>query len=164
MPFQPSIASRGRSLKRPFGVFERLIVPNDPLAKFSVDLLLDFTRPELSPILLGPCRPAGGYESCGVVFQDAYDPDYQALLAAIVKGKAELDASPRYGTPGFKPNPQYLREMKRATASCPPRSTPPGMRSTFSRSTRPIGGRLAEGREGMRAGGGEREKVTGGKT
>ena len=114
LPFQPNTAYNARGLKRPIGVFERVIVQNDPLAKFSIDLLLDFTRPELSPILLGPlARSAGGYESCGVVFQDTHDPDYQALLATIAKGKAELDASPRYGTPGFKPNPQYVREMKR---------------------------------------------------
>jgi hypothetical protein len=75
---------------------------------------LDFTHPELSPILLGPlARAAGGYESCGVVFKDTHDPDYQALLATIAKGQSELDAAPRYGSPGFKPNSQYVREMKR---------------------------------------------------
>jgi hypothetical protein len=96
------------------GVFERVIVENDPLAKFSVNVLLDFTRPELSPLLLGPlAHAAGGYESCGVIFKDTRDTDYQALLATIAKGKADLDARPRYGSPGFKPNPQYVREMKR---------------------------------------------------
>jgi hypothetical protein len=114
LPFQPNAGGNARGLKRPIGVFERVIVDNDPLAKFSVNVLLDFTRPELSPILLGPlARAAGGYESCGVVFHDTGDPDYQALLATIAKSKAELDASGRYGSPGFKPNPQYIREMKR---------------------------------------------------
>jgi hypothetical protein len=47
------------------------------------------------------------------VFQDCSDPDYQRLLSLLETGKAELDASPRYGTPGFRPNWQYVREMKR---------------------------------------------------
>jgi hypothetical protein len=114
LPFQPNGGNYARGLKRPGGVFERVILENDPLAKFSVNVLLDFTRPELSPILLGPlAHAAGGYESCGVVFKDTRDPDYHALLATIAKGKAELDSSPRYGSPAFKPNPQYVREMKR---------------------------------------------------
>ena len=113
LPFQPK-SNDARGLKRPKGVFERVILDNDPLAKFSVNVLLDFTRPELSPLLLGPlAHAAGGYESCGAIFKDTRDPDYQALLATIAQGKAELDASPRYGSPGFKPNPQYIREMKR---------------------------------------------------
>jgi mono/diheme cytochrome c family protein len=113
LPFQPGSAD-ARGLKRPKGVHERVILENDPLAKFSVNVLLDFTRPELSPILLGPlAHGAGGYESCGVIFKDTRDPDYQALLATISKAKTELDVSPRFGTPGFKPNPQYVREMKR---------------------------------------------------
>jgi hypothetical protein len=113
LPLQPTSAS-ARGLKRPKGVFERVIVEHDPLAKFSVNVLLDFTRPELSTLLLGPlAHAAGGYESCGVIFKDTRDPDCQALLATIAKGKADLDARPRYGSPGFKPNSQYVREMKR---------------------------------------------------
>ena len=41
------------------------------------------------------------------------DPGYRVLLALIEQGKAELDAKPRYGTPGFQPNRQYIREMRR---------------------------------------------------
>ena len=114
LPFQPNLARHARGQKQPLAVFERVIVENDPLTKFSINLLLDFTHPELSPILLGPlARTAGGYESCGVVFKDTHDPDYQALLVAIAKSKSDLDAVPRYGSPGFKPNSQYVREMKR---------------------------------------------------
>ena len=47
------------------------------------------------------------------MFQSTSDPDYQALLAAIQRGKAVLDKRPRYGTQGFEPNHQYLREMKK---------------------------------------------------
>jgi hypothetical protein len=35
------------------------------------------------------------------------------LLGAIQKAKADLDVEARFGTPGFQPNPQYVREMKR---------------------------------------------------
>ena len=35
------------------------------------------------------------------------------MLASIRRGKAEADVRPRYGTPGFRPNRQYIRELKR---------------------------------------------------
>jgi hypothetical protein len=101
-------------LQRPTADYERIILDNDPLARFSAEILLNFTRPRMSSLLLGPlAKSAGGYGSCGEIFRNPDDPDYQLLLAAIEKSKAELDTEPRFATPGFKPNPQYLREMKR---------------------------------------------------
>jgi hypothetical protein len=47
------------------------------------------------------------------VFKDASDADYKLLLAGIERSKTLLDRIPRYGTPAFKPNRQYVREMKR---------------------------------------------------
>ncbi|MCX6904500.1 MAG: hypothetical protein NTW03_13670, partial [Verrucomicrobia bacterium] len=99
---------------RPTGAYERIVTDNDPIARFSPHILLNFTRPEFSPLLLGPlAKSAGGWESCGVVFTNKTDPDYQQLLATIREGKSVLDSTPRYGTAAFKPNPQYVREMKR---------------------------------------------------
>ncbi|MBI4661416.1 MAG: PD40 domain-containing protein [Verrucomicrobia bacterium] len=101
-------------LQRPTAVYERIILENDPIAFFSTEILLNFTRPRLSPLLLGPlAKSAGGFGSCGEVFRDAGDPDYQALLSAIEKGKIDLDTEPRFATPGFRPNAQYIREMKK---------------------------------------------------
>jgi cytochrome c2 len=100
--------------KVPTGSYERVIMEHDPIARFSPNILVNFTTPERSPLLLGPlAKAAGGYESCGAVFTDRNDPDYQLLLRAIEKGKAAWDASPRYATAGFKPNRQYIREMQR---------------------------------------------------
>ena len=114
LPFPADTRRNRRGLDRRTAVHERIVFENDPLARYSANILLNFTRPEWSPLLLGPlARSAGGYERCGAVFQDKSDPDYQRLLAAIARGKADLDASPRYATPGFKPNRQYVREMKR---------------------------------------------------
>lgn len=102
------------SLPRPTADYERIVLENDPLARFTAEILLNFTRPRLSPLLLGPLsKSAGGYGSCGEIFRSPDDPDYRLLLSAIEKSKAELDTEPRFATPGFKPNPQYLREMKR---------------------------------------------------
>ncbi len=103
-----------RSQRQPHGAYERIILDNDPVARFSADILLNFSRPELSPLLLGPlAKAAGGFESCGDIFHDRHDADYRQLLAAIEQGKQRLEAEPRFGTPGFQPNRQYVREMKR---------------------------------------------------
>jgi hypothetical protein len=64
--------------------------------------------------LLGPlAKSAGGWESCGPVFANTEDRDYQHILASLQRAKADADVRPRYGTPGFQPNRQYIREMKR---------------------------------------------------
>jgi hypothetical protein len=41
------------------------------------------------------------------------DPDYQTLLAMVAAGKENLEAITRFDMPGFRPRPQYLREMRR---------------------------------------------------
>jgi hypothetical protein len=110
----PNTARNNRGLRRPTGIHERVVLPNDPVARYSPHILLNFSRPQLSPLLLGPlAKEAGGWESCGAVLTSRDDPAYRFLLVLIEQGKAELDAKPRYGTPGFQPNPQYLREMRR---------------------------------------------------
>ncbi len=114
IPFSPSGSRNARGLSRRIGEWERVVLENDPQVKFSPNILVNLTRPELSPLLLGPlARSAGGWESCGAVFSDTDDPAYQHLLASIQRGKAEADSRPRYGTPGFRPNRQYIRELKR---------------------------------------------------
>ena len=42
-----------------------------------------------------------------------HDADFQAILGSIRWAKDELEREPRHGTPGFKPNHQYVRDMKR---------------------------------------------------
>ncbi len=114
MPFRPLLARADRGVGRPVAVHERVVIDNDPLARYSNHILLNFSRPHLSPLLLGPlAEEAGGYGSCGTVFANTNDPDYRRLLAAIERGKKKLDAKPRYGTPDFRPNKQYIREMVR---------------------------------------------------
>ena len=114
LPLEPITANNARGLQRRVAIHERVVLPNDPVARYSSNILLNFTRPAMSPLLLAPlARSSGGWESCGPVFKSTDDPDYQQLLALIQQGKAELDAVPRYGTPGFRPNWQYIREMKR---------------------------------------------------
>ena len=58
-------------------------------------------------------RKAGGRESCPGVFKTKNDPDYKRLLKALTQAKARMDATPRFATPQFKPNRQYIREMKK---------------------------------------------------
>lgn len=99
---------------RTYGSYERVVLTNDPIARLGRHILLNYTRPEYSPLLLGPlAKTAGGYGSCGEVFATRDDPDCQALLGAIRQAQAVLNAAPPYGDPHFRPNRQYIREMKK---------------------------------------------------
>lgn len=115
LPFNADAERKSRAkLGRPTGVYERIVHENDPVARLSPNILLNFTRPEFSPLLLGPlAKSAGGFGSCGDVFRDTQDPDYRRLLEAIQRARAGLEALPRFATPGFRPNRQYLRELRR---------------------------------------------------
>jgi hypothetical protein len=92
----------------------------DPRLKLSRHIVFNLTRPEKSLILLAPlAEKAGGWGLCRTakdqpadVFADRSDPDYQKLLAMTAAGKANLDAIKRFDMAGFRPRPQYLREMR----------------------------------------------------
>jgi hypothetical protein len=91
---------------------ERIVGKDD--FRFSVHILLNLSRPELSPLLLGPLpKAAGGWGTCPSQFNGKDDVAYRILLSAISKEKVRLANVPRFGTPEFKPNKQYVREMKR---------------------------------------------------
>jgi hypothetical protein len=93
----------------------------DSRTRFSRHLLYNLTRPDKSLLLLAPLsKSAGGYGLCGgientsaVIFADAGDPDYRVLLASILTAKEALDRMQRFDMPGFRPGPEYLREMVR---------------------------------------------------
>ena len=105
-----------------------------PLSRFSRHRVFNLTRPEKSLVLLAPLsRQAGGYaegepqqkqirEDRGrppkpivhpLIFHDCRDPDYRKILAHIQAAKAKLDQIKRFDMPGFRPPPEYVREMKR---------------------------------------------------
>jgi hypothetical protein len=91
---------------------ERIVQKND--FRFSGHVLLNMSRPELSPLLLGPLpKAAGGWGTCPSAFTGKDDIAYKILLAAVEKQKKRLEEVPRFGTAQFKPNRQYVREMKR---------------------------------------------------
>jgi hypothetical protein len=101
----------------------------DPRLRFSRHILYNLTRPEKSLQLLAPlARAAGGLQVCKpadkngkikkgaktqAIFASTEDPDYIKLLAAIRRTKALLDEMKRFDMPGFRPRPEYVREMKR---------------------------------------------------
>ena len=99
----------------PTGQHERLVTDNDPARKYDWAVLLNFTTPEESTILLAPlAKSAGGRESCGAAtFADKEDPDFKKMLAGIQVSKQKFAERPQWGQEGWKPNPQYIREMKR---------------------------------------------------
>jgi len=117
IPFQPDFKDRRKRERDagPVAPYERIVRENDPYLRYSANVLLDFTVPAESALLLAPlAKAAGGWERCGKpVFADATDPDLTALRAAIAQGKAALEAVGNFGHAGFRPNPQYLREMRR---------------------------------------------------
>ncbi|MHC4403626.1 MAG: HzsA-related protein [Planctomycetota bacterium] len=93
---------------------------NDPRLKLSRHIVFNLTRPEQSLLVLAPlAQEAGGWGLCrnadgkpAAVFVDTKDPDYRALLAMAAAGKESLDRIKRFDMPGFRPRPQYVREMK----------------------------------------------------
>ena len=104
---------------------------NRAVWRFQQHILYNLTHPEQSVQLLAPlAKDAGGYGACreisragkkgdtiadnvASVFASKDDPDYQALLAAILDTKALHDSDPRWDTPGWKAPVEYVREMKR---------------------------------------------------
>lgn len=116
LPYDPELARKNdkKKLERQTGAYERIVEENDPVARRGWDILVNFSRPELSPLLLGPlAKSAGGYGTCGDVFKDRNDPDYKELLNALVKARTLYEEGKTYGSPTFKPNRQYIREMKK---------------------------------------------------
>ena len=47
------------------------------------------------------------------MFASTNDPGYRALLAMCENGKRRLGEFKRFDMPGFKPRPEYIREMIR---------------------------------------------------
>lgn len=93
---------------------------NDPRLKRSRHIVFNLSRPDRSLILLAPlARSAGGYGICaeksgrGDVFADTADADYRRILAMCAAGRTRLEQITRFDMAGFRPDPAYIREMKR---------------------------------------------------
>ena len=86
----------------------------DPRLQFSRHILYNLSRPEQSLQLLAPlAKSAGGYAFCGEVFTSPDDPDYRRLLSGLQEAKAHLESITRFTMLHFRPEPEYVREMKR---------------------------------------------------
>ncbi len=104
---------------------------NDPRLKLSRHIAFNLSRPEKSLLLLAPlAKAAGGRALCRdaegrphAVLESTGDPDYGKLLAMVAAGKENLDEIKRFDMPGFRPRPEYIREMKRYGVL--PADTPP---------------------------------------
>ncbi len=114
-PLPLNISNQERSeLRRKLVIAPHERIVRKDFYRFSQHILLNTSRPERSPLLLGPLpKTAGGWGSCPHQFGGTNDPDYRRLLGTIRENKRKLDEVPRYGMPGFKPNRQYIREMKK---------------------------------------------------
>ena len=94
---------------------------DDPRLKLSRHVVFNLSRPEKSLLLLAPlAEESGGFGLCrdaeghpAAVFGDTEDPDYRRLLVMVAAGRENLDTIKRFDMPGFRPRPQYVREMKR---------------------------------------------------
>ncbi len=114
IPFRVPKWPDTRGIERTLARHERRVIENDPLARFSLHVVMNFSRPACSAVLRAPlAKSAGGWEYCGAVFKNHSDPDYRTMLKAISEAKEKRDAIPRWSTPAFRPNRQYVREMKR---------------------------------------------------
>ncbi len=95
--------------------YQRVIFENDPIRLYKWDVLFNFSDPELSSFLMAPlAREAGGLQRCGnAVFKSKDDPDYQRIVKALQECKVRIAVKAPWGEPGWKPNKQFIREMKR---------------------------------------------------
>ncbi|MDO8544998.1 MAG: hypothetical protein Q7S40_31525 [Opitutaceae bacterium] len=96
--------------------------PDDPRLNTSRHIVFNLSRPEKSLLLLAPlAASAGGWELCREskagapvqVFTSTDDPDYRTLHAFLAAGKERLEKIKRFDMPGFRPRPDWVREMKR---------------------------------------------------
>jgi len=124
---QRSLPDSPSDNKRMVGWVERreLIEKGDfPILRYNRHILYNLSRPAKSLLLLAPlAKTAGGYASeekkdakkptCPVVFKSTADPDYKTLLGSVKDAKAYVDKITRFDKPGFRPRPEYIREMKR---------------------------------------------------
>ena len=95
-----------------FGRHERIIQDDD--YRFSRHVLLNMTNPEHSRLLLAPLpEDKGGWGTCEHKFSGPTDRDYTELLHWLNLPKKQLKQKPLYGMPTFRPNKQFIREMKR---------------------------------------------------
>ncbi len=86
----------------------------DPRLQFSRHILYNLSRPEQSLLLLAPLSDsASGYGICGPVFSSRADEDFRTMLAGIQEMKEHLESIGRFSMPGFRPEPEYVREMQR---------------------------------------------------
>jgi hypothetical protein len=134
-------ACHGRMLPRfvtdqiPVDVYGDLEGWQRPTSRFSRHTVFDLTQPSKSLVLMAPlAREEGGYAagapepvklitedksrppkpvSHPVIFASVEDPDYQNILAHLRAAQARLDTIKRFDMLGFKPRPEYVREMKR---------------------------------------------------
>jgi hypothetical protein len=96
------------------GRHERLVLKDDPARYFSWHTLINATRPEKSAVLLAPLsKEAGGWEACPNVFTSKNDPDYRRISIALTNWQSAWQKSHAFGSPTFKVNHQYIREMAR---------------------------------------------------
>jgi hypothetical protein len=84
-------------------------------------LWFNLSRPEKSLLILAPlAEKNGGFQLCYrdkknsmPVFEDKDDPDYRTLLTYIETLHEALNRNKRFDMPDFRPNPHYVRELKR---------------------------------------------------
>lgn len=101
-------------------------------SRFHPTWTVNLSYPEKSRLLLGPlAKDAGGNQRCGKkdekgnwqsdpIFKDTSDPDYQIILAAILRAqKFIMEEQTHFSLKPFVPNPAYAREMVRYGALPP---------------------------------------------
>ena len=90
----------------------------DVRLRLSRHYVYNLSRPEKSLLLLAPLsKNAGGFGLCDTnnpqgVFASASDPDYQKLLAMTTAGRDRLAQLKRFDMEGFRPRPEWVREMR----------------------------------------------------
>lgn len=77
--------------------------------------ICNISNPDRSFLVRAPlAKEAGGLGICSkIVFESKDDPLYQDIVRRLGETKRQMEAGKRFDMPGFRPNDDYIREMKK---------------------------------------------------
>ena len=115
LPFYPKSHRNGRGISRPLGAYERIVIENDPLARFSSRCAAEFHAAGALAAVVGTVGQRGGRVR---ELRRGIQGQVRSRLSTAAGGDRRRQggrwtSSPATPRPASGPTAQYVREMKR---------------------------------------------------